>query len=283
MAVGAALLALVSAVTGALLSGSDGGPLALAVATMSTQAGDLLLTIGRTLPFGYAFTAGMAAAVNPCGFALLPAYLGLYLGTDGIATKGPRPLARAVVVGATMTASFIALFGVAGLVLATAASVLVGLLPWVSVLVGVALIVVGSRLLAGASLSAGAVQKLGVRAGGFAQRPSPLGYAAYGLAFALTSLGCTLPLFLTVIGSALTVGGITAGLLPFVLYGLGMGTVVTGATLVVAVCGQTLLAPARRVGQHLETASAVLLLLTGAYIVYYWLTVGGLLALKERG
>src|SRR6476661_3146053 len=32
------------------------------------------------LPFGYAFGAGMVAAVNPCGFVMLPAYLSLYLG-----------------------------------------------------------------------------------------------------------------------------------------------------------------------------------------------------------
>src|SRR5437762_1589490 len=114
-AISAVLVALTAAFGGALLSGPDGGPLALAVASVSTWAGDRLEALGRALPFGYAFTAGMAAAVNPCGFALLPAYLGLYLGTDGSARKGLRPLGRALVVGTTMTASFIALFGVAGL------------------------------------------------------------------------------------------------------------------------------------------------------------------------
>jgi cytochrome c biogenesis protein CcdA len=277
-AIAAVLVSLVAAISAGLLSGPDGGPLALAVVSLSTRAGDALEAIGRALPFGYAFTAGMAAAVNPCGFALLPAYLGLYLGTDGSTTKGLRPLGRALVVGATMTASFIALFGVAGLVLATAASVVLRLLPWASVLVGALLMVVGGRMLAGAAVYAGAAQRLGAHAGSLTHRGGPLGYAAYGLAFALTSLGCTLPLFLTVIGSALTVGGIAVGLLQFVLYGLGMGTVVTGATIVVALFGQALLTPARRVGQYLETASALLLLLTGAYLVYYWLAVGGLLA-----
>ena len=33
-------------------------------------------------PFALALTAGMAATVNPCGFALLPAYLSAFVGLD---------------------------------------------------------------------------------------------------------------------------------------------------------------------------------------------------------
>ena len=34
------------------------------------------------LHVGYAFGAGMVSAVNPCGFAMLPVYLSLYLGAE---------------------------------------------------------------------------------------------------------------------------------------------------------------------------------------------------------
>ena len=37
--------------------------------------------LGILAPLGFAFAAGMAAAVNPCGFAMLPAYLALYMGS----------------------------------------------------------------------------------------------------------------------------------------------------------------------------------------------------------
>ena len=39
-----------------------------------------LTELAAVLPFGFAFGVGMVAAVNPCGFAMLPAYLSLYLG-----------------------------------------------------------------------------------------------------------------------------------------------------------------------------------------------------------
>ena len=35
----------------------------------------------------FAFSVGMAAAINPCGFALLPAYLSYYLGLESGQTR----------------------------------------------------------------------------------------------------------------------------------------------------------------------------------------------------
>ncbi len=41
-------------------------------------------------PFALALTAGMAATVNPCGFALLPAYLSAFIGLDDDDAGGTR-------------------------------------------------------------------------------------------------------------------------------------------------------------------------------------------------
>jgi cytochrome c biogenesis protein CcdA len=272
----AMLVALAIAFGGALVSrGGDSGP-ALLVTTASVNAADALGGLGDALPIGYAFAAGLAAAVNPCGFALLPAYLGLYLGsTSGVSG---HPIGRALAVGLTMTASFVTLFALVGLVLAATAASLVAVLPWANLVIGILLVVVAGRLLAGRSLDAGPFERLGARLGPLAARSGLIGYAAYGAAFALTSLGCTLPLFLSVVGTALVAGGVGAGLIQFALYGFGMGLVVTTATVLVALFGRALLMRVRAAGRWLEPAGAVLLLVTGTYVVYYWLTVGGLLA-----
>ena len=87
-----------------------------------------------------------------------------------------------------------------------------------------------------------------------------------------------MPLFLAVVGSTLASGGVIDGLLEFVLYALGMGAVVTILTLSVGLFGHALVGRVRRVGRFFEPFGAVLLLVTGAYVVYYWLSAGGLLA-----
>jgi cytochrome c-type biogenesis protein len=86
-----------------------------------------------------------------------------------------------------------------------------------------------------------------------------------------------LPIFLAVVGSALTVQGFLPSLLQFVLYALGMGFVLTALTMMLAFFKHAVVNRARAVLQYVQPASAVLLLVAGAYLIYYWLTLGGLL------
>ena len=106
-------LALGLAVTGALLSGDSSGTGGLNgfVETLSGSSSSNLGSLGLLAPLGFAFAAGMASAVNPCGFAMLPAYLGLYLGSgekDGHQSGVAARLGRAVLVGSVVTAGFLA-------------------------------------------------------------------------------------------------------------------------------------------------------------------------------
>jgi len=276
-ATGAVLLALAAAFGGAFLTRGRGGALTLLAADTSGAAGDVLRGVSDALPLGYAFALGMAAAVNPCGFALLPTYLGLYLnGAIGEVRPMLSQMNRAVLVSVTMTASFVALFGFAGLALGLAGATLGGALPWVSLATGVLLIAAGGRLLAARSFDASPAQRLADRLGGTAGRSGLLGYAAYGMAFALSSLGCTLPFFLSVVSTGLARGGLIGAVVQLVLYALGMGSVISILTLLIALFGRGLLARVRGIGGLLEPIGASLLLITGSYIVCYWLSAGGL-------
>jgi cytochrome c biogenesis protein CcdA len=271
-----AALTLGIAIGGAVQSGTTGP--ALGVSTLAGDATDALQTMGQAVPLGYAFAIGMAAAVNPCGFALLPTYLGLYLGSATREGPWPVQLRRALVVSLAMTASFVALFGAAGLALGTIGAALGSLLPWLSVAVGVLLVVAGGRLLGGYSLVATPAERLADALGGPAGRAGLLGYVAYGVAYALSSLGCTLPLFLAVVGTGFVRGGLAASLEELLLYALGMGVVVSSLTVLTALVGHGILARVRGAGRLLEPLGALLLLATGGYIVYYWLSAGGVLA-----
>src|SRR5213076_1682177 len=138
------------------------------------RAESALQEIAARLPFGYAFAAGMVAAVNPCGFSLLPAYLGLYLGDAE--SRGSRALA----VSGAVTLSFVVLFGAAGLFLSAATTAVVAWFPWASLAVGVLLVLAGGRMLAGGSFYIALPERLGDRLGP-AARTGVLRYFAYGL------------------------------------------------------------------------------------------------------
>ena len=111
-----------------------------------------LTELAAVLPFGFAFGVGMVAAVNLCGFAMLPAYLSLYLGAKennlGKRTSMTR-LLRALLVGATVSSGFVLLFGLAGLVMSAGGSALLGVMPSLGIVIGGVLVLVGLWMLVG--------------------------------------------------------------------------------------------------------------------------------------
>ncbi|RVX38923.1 cytochrome c biogenesis protein CcdA [Nonomuraea polychroma] len=214
------------------------------------------------LPLALAFTAGTVAAFNPCGFAMLPAYLTLLIADDGASRRGPLP--RALLLSAAMTAGFVTVFGVFG-VIVTVLAVSVGrYLPWVTLVIGALLVGLGIRLLAGREL---VLRVPGLNTG----RPttSPLSLYGYGLSYAVASLSCTVGPFLAVTSAALSGAGVLGGAAAFVTYALGMGLVVTVLSLAVALARAAAVARLRRLLPYVSRASGGLLVLAGLYVMYY--------------
>jgi cytochrome c-type biogenesis protein len=266
-----------AAVATALLTGIGTGALAEGVEALSSSSSLLLDRLATLLPLGFAFGAGMVSAANPCGFAMLPAFLALFL--SGPSEERASPLARlrrALLVSAAVTAGFVLLFGVVGLTIAAGARALAGTFPWLGLATGALLIVAGAWLAVGGTLYTNVGERLSTPLVG-AARNGTSGYFTFGLAYGLASLSCTLPIFLAVLGSTLTVAALPDTLLQLGLYALGMGSVIALLTLAIALFQSALVDRVRRVVRYIAPVSAGLLLLAGSYIVYYWLTVGGLL------
>jgi cytochrome c biogenesis protein CcdA len=155
------LAALVVAVASALAAGSAPTQLEF----RESAASSFLAQLASGLPFGYAFAAGMVAAVNTCGFALLSGYLGLYLGTERGLDGLPRRLLRAAGIALVVSTSFVVLFGAAGAVVAATSSGIARYFPLIGLAVGVALVVAGGAALAGRGLHLTWSDRLGDRAG----------------------------------------------------------------------------------------------------------------------
>ena len=142
--------------------------------------------------------------------------------------------------------------------------------------IGVLLALVGAYILSGGNLYNNLAMRLSSRMGN-ANNNSVRGYFTFGLGYGTASLSCTLPIFLAVIGGTFTADTFLDSLLQFVLYGFGMGTVILVLTLGMAVARGAMVGGLRKVLPYVGTISAVMLLVSGAFIVYYWLTIGELL------
>jgi cytochrome c biogenesis protein CcdA len=231
-----------------------------------------VLALAVALPFGYGFGAGMVAAVNPCGFVMLPAYLSLYLGLQeaDFARRSPaQRVLRGLLVGVSVSAGFVVLFALAGVVISAGGRVLMTAMPWVGALIGVALVGLGLWQLAGRSVYTALFERLAERIAN--PKTNTLGgFFLFGLAYAAASLSCTLPVFMVVVGSGLGAGGFASGALQFLSYGLGMASVVVALTVALALFKQGVASGLRRAIPHVQRVAAALLLLAGLYLVAYW-------------
>src|SRR5687767_11988267 len=99
---------------------------------------------------GFALAAGLVAALNPCGFAMLPAYLTLVVaGNDGEPRRRGAAVGRALAATAMMALGFLVVFGAFGLVVAPLASSVQQYLPAVTVVIGAGLVGLGVWMLTG--------------------------------------------------------------------------------------------------------------------------------------
>ena len=277
-----ATVALTTAIVGALIIGSDSGIDGVNgfVESLSGSSSSTLGGWGLLAPLGFAFAVGMASAVNPCGFAMLPAYLGLYLGdTDKEATKisAFKNLSQALLVGGTVTAGFIVLFGSAGLIIGLGArAFIVDVLPWLGLAIGVILALLGSWMMGGGKLYTGIAARAASKMGDPAQT-NLKGYFIFGISYATASLSCTLPIFLAVVGTSLAVSSIGTSLGQFLLYAVGMGVVITALTVGMAFFKTAMVGALRKALPYVQPVGSWLMVIAGMYIVFYWLTIGDLL------
>ena len=211
---------------------------------------------------GLAFVAGMVAAFNPCGFAMLPAYLTLVIDPQG----GSQLIAvgRALAATAAMALGFLAVFGSFGLLTVSVASTVQQYLPYVTLTIGVILVGLGIWFLSGREV------RMPNLAGGRWAPTARLGSMfGYGVGYAIASLSCTIGPFLAVTGSSLRRGSLAQGVLVYVAYAAGIALVVGVLAVAVALASSSMIDRMRTVLPYISRVSGAILIVVGLYVGYY--------------
>jgi cytochrome c biogenesis protein CcdA len=214
-------------------------------------------------PLAFAFGVGMVAAVNPCGFAMLPAYLGYFLGLEDDEPDASASVFEALRVSAVLTLGFVLVFGVFGAVISWSTLSVERYLPWVTMFIGVVVTGLGIAFLAGKDLSF-ALPRL--ERGG---RTRHLGsILLFGISYAIASLSCSIAIFLAATTFSLAESSFTSRVAAFIAYGAGMGLMVGVLTLAVALAKTGLVNRLRGAMPMIHRVSGALLVASGLLIVY---------------
>jgi cytochrome c biogenesis protein CcdA len=229
-------------------------------------------------PIGLAFAAGLVATVNPCGFAMLPAYLSYFMGLDGAGADaagdgaddgdgvgGVLGVGQALKVGAIVSAGFLFVFGTTGLLINAGVRSIIDWIPYVALGVGVLMVILGIAMLLGFKLEIGFL-----KAGRGASARDNKSVFTFGVSYALASLSCTLPVFLSVVVGSLASASFISGLATYIAYGVGMSVVLISLTLAVALAKHGLVRRLRSILPYVQRISAGFLIVAGAYITWFW-------------
>lgn len=230
------------------------------------------------LALGLAFSAGVATFFSPCSIALLPAYVGAFLGLDTDPTPDQEHLHADPLKAAGAGARFggaaalgillvFVLVGTTVLVLRRALNVPPTLLGetvrWIAVGVGGLLVLLGVLML----LDRAPSLHVPLQA---PQRKTTFGMLAFGAVFALGSMGCTLPIFLAMVAQAMA-QSLLGGFVTFLVYGAGVAALMLAASVALGIAQEEARTLLRNATRYVKPTSAIVLVAAGVYVVAYYL------------
>ena len=215
-------------------------------------------------PFAYAFTCGLVAAVNPCGFPMLPAYLSYFIGLDDEGTDRGGRVLRAIASAGAVSLGFLAVFATLGIPINAGVTAIYEVMPWLTIVIGVLLIALGIAMLGGWKPI---VLLPRLDRGGRSRRFGSM--VLFGVSYAIASLGCTLPVFLVVVAGTVERSNPLSGILAFLTYCLGMTVVLMTVSVALALARDGLVRRLRELTRFVDRASGALLVAVGAYLIWY--------------
>jgi cytochrome c-type biogenesis protein len=214
----------------------------------------------------YSLIVGMVATVNPCGFVLLPTYLMYFLGiSSSEAGRQRASITRALLVSGAVSAGFMLVFLIVGANTRFFTDWVTANAKYATGVIGLAFVVLGIAMLFGYKLP---INTPKLDAGGKDRTVASM--FVYGIAYAVASIGCTLPLFSIVLFGTANRDGYAAGIANVVAYGAGMALVVTALTVSLSAANTGLMKWLRSGMQYVEMLSGAFVLLAGTYLLWYF-------------
>ena len=221
-----------------------------------------------------AFAAGLVAALNPCGFAMLPAYLVLVVRGEGAGdpetrtstSTGLAAVGRSLAATAGMGLGFLTVFGLFGALTISAGATVQRYLPYLVAAIGIVLVALGIWLLLGRELTLFTPRYPGGRWAPTARLGSMYGY---GVSYAIASLSCTVGPFLAVTAAGLRRGSVVGSASIYLAYIAGLTLVVGVLAVAAAIASSAVVNRLRRILPYINRISGALLILVGLYVGYY--------------
>ena len=239
------------------------------VLNISSNSSNQLSSILDYFDIGYSFIAGSLAAVNPCGIVMLPVYLALYVrGEDGNNNLSQK-LNSSFKVIISVGLGFIILFVLISGLVFFSKSIIGSLIPYLSIFLSIFIIYFGVGEIFRKKTFNSTLMSLGSKIG----NPKNIGiipYILFGISYGLVSVGCALPIFISLVTKTLD-NSFFEIILNFIMYSLGMLSIIAIITFSTLFSVNSFAKLNNLIRSNSSIIFGLFLTLAGMYMLSYWI------------
>lgn len=210
------------------------------------------------------FAAGVFATFNPCGFAMLPAYMTMLLSSQRESESLPKLIVKALQFAVLMALGIVSVFALFAVAIFPISTSIQAYLPIATITIGAILMAVGVATLSGKSPY---LKKLWSPNTAPSARLKSL--YLYGVTFALGSVSCTIGPLLAATSKALQLSFVES-LRIYLIYAAGISATIAVLALV-TLFSQATLGKIRKSMKLIERISSIFLILVGFYLIIFGL------------
>jgi len=220
-----------------------------------------------SVDLAFPLAAGLIAAFNPCGFAMLPAYLSYFLGLESDnSDEREVGILNGLKVSLTLSLGFVFVFAIIGILTNTIISEasIEKQAGYITLGIGIILVLVGVAMVAGYHpvLNVPRIQM------GPSNRQLPSIFL-FGISYAFVSIGCSAPIFFLTVGGSFSRDGIINGSAVFISYALGMSIVITVLTVGISIARSSITEKYKSIMKYLNPISGIFLSISGFFLSAY--------------
>ena len=241
--------------------------------------------------FALGALAGVTTFFSPCAFPMFPGYMSLFLGLNADASRKAgetkhsygRAARGAATAGSITALGMLVTFLILGVALILAANAVSRYIPYLLIVVGGILVVLGGLLLTNLQYwrVVTPFQKLWYRLGG--RKPEEnlaaptdgrglyLKLFSYGMGYAAAAAGCVAPVIFSAIIAGLAVG-LVGGIVNTLIFSLTAAVLMIVVTVILGLAGNRYVNQLKAWTPIIKKISAVALILVGVYLVYFYYT-----------
>ena len=204
----------------------------------------------------FAFSAGVFSLFSPCSYALLPGYVSYYLGAE-------FGVVKALTGGLACTLGLITVFAVVGGLASSLGELVPPIIPQLDIVAGIIIIIMGLRNLLDLKMPFIYPDIMPSVKQGF------LGLYIFGIVYGLVGVGCSAPIFVSVLFYSMS-KGIAQGVLSFITYALGMGVPLIVTTVLLSQARDYLIQRINMATERIQRSSGAVLIIVGLYLIYFY-------------